>query len=49
MNHLKRIIIAAAFVCYSFTTVAQKVDYSVVSVPEEVGLELKMIKNDNIR
>lgn len=47
MNQIKRLFVLWACMSVSAIAVAQKVDYSVVSVPEEGGHELKMITSDN--
>ena len=47
MVRFKCFSILSACLCASVIAFAQKVDYSVVSVPEEAGFELKKITSDN--
>ena len=44
---MKRIIFAVVASMFCFSTFAQTVDYSVVHVPEESGLDFTMMTSDN--
>ena len=49
MDPFKRFILLGTCLICSLNAVAQKVDYSVVSVPEESGINLTLITSDNDR